>query len=66
MDKKKSKTSKKVRFVFGRDMSMGGMVDAIVKMAEEQEINLVDHRKKHGIPPLVNSRKNDRRKRKSK
>jgi len=61
MDKKKSKTSKKVRFVFGRDMSMGGMVDAIVKMAEEHGINQVDHRKKHGIP-VGDSKKRKRKK----
>jgi len=47
---KKSKTSKKVRFVFGRDMSIGGMVDAVVRIAEEYGINIIDDRKKYSIP----------------
>jgi len=49
-DKKKSKTPKKIRFVFGRDMSLEAMVDAVVRMAEEHGINIIDDRKKHGIP----------------
>lgn len=61
MDKKKSKTSKKVRFVFGRDMSIEKMVDAVLKMAEEHGINIVDHRKKHGIP-VGDSKKRKRKK----
>ena len=59
-DKKKNKTPKKIRFVFGKDMSLEEMVDAVVKMAEEYGIHIVDDRKERGIP-IVDSRKKKRK-----
>jgi hypothetical protein len=55
--KKKGKT----RFIFGRDMSLEEMVDAVVRMAKEYGIEIVDDRKEHGIP-IVDSRKKESQK----
>jgi hypothetical protein len=58
----KKKTGK-IRFIFGRDMSPEEMVDAVIRMAKENDIPFVDDRKERGIP-IVDSRKKDRAKRK--
>jgi hypothetical protein len=58
----KKKTGK-LRFIFGRDMSPEEMVDAVIRMAKENDIPFVDDRKERGIP-IVDSRKKDRAKRK--
>ena len=55
MAKKKGKT----RFVLGRDMSPEEMVDAVIRMAKENNIPFEDDRKKRGIP-IVDSRKKER------
>ena len=41
----KKKLKGKTRFVFGKEMSIDQMVDAVVKMAEERGIKIVDDRK---------------------
>jgi len=56
----KRRIPQKIRFVFGRDMSLEEMVDVVVRMAEEYGIHIVDDRKKHGIP-IVDSRKKKRK-----
>jgi len=53
------KKSEKIRFIFGKDMSEAEMVDAVLRMANEYGIKIVDNRKEHGIP-IVDSRKKDR------
>ena len=55
----KRKKTGKTRFIFGRDMSEEEMVDAVVRMAKEYGIEIVDDRKEHGIP-IVDSRKKER------
>ena len=57
---KKRRIPQKTRFVFGRDMSLEEMVDAVVRMAEEYGIHIVDDRKERGIP-IVDSRKKKRK-----
>jgi hypothetical protein len=58
----KKKTGE-IRFIFGRDMSPEEMLDAVIRMAKENDIPFEDDRKEHGIP-IVDSRKKDRAKRK--
>ena len=53
------KKTEKTRFIFGKDMSEAEMVDAVLRMANEYGIKIVDNRKEHGIP-IVDSRKKDR------
>lgn len=40
---------KKIRFIFGKDMSNGEIVDAVVKMAKEYGIPFKDNRKKRRV-----------------
>jgi ribosomal protein L7Ae-like RNA K-turn-binding protein len=54
----KKKTGK-TRFVFGKDMTPEEMVDAVTRMAKENNIPFEDDRKKRGIP-IVDSRKKER------
>jgi hypothetical protein len=56
----KRRIPKKTRFIFGRDMSLEEMVDAVVRMVKEYGIHIVDDRKKYGIP-IVDSRKKERK-----
>ena len=58
----KKKEPDKVRFVFGKDMSIEEMVDAVVRMAKEYGIEIVDDRKERGVP-IVDSRKKRPKKR---
>ncbi len=57
----RKKKAGKIRFIFGRDMSEEEMVDAVVRMAKEYGMEIVDDRKEHGIA-IVDSRKKDRAK----